>query len=279
MRRRVHAARAGDARTFGSMRSRAATRSAPRRSAPARARRRSRCPRPARSTSPRPRTAARCRCACRSAGRPDRARRSRAATASSRSPAAGSHVAFPEHRRRHARRAARHLEVDRVARLRVRARAPDRRRSPPARRCRSTRDARARRRHDEHPVRRLPHPHVALERLRRRRARQGARRRSPTVSSCRCAATTSGSPTSPPEIAQLGVAGVRRRHRLDRADVVRDLGPHGRVPADARSDAGQRRRAEVADVPDGGRSSTRRSRRSRRRSCSTRCARGPRRRS
>jgi hypothetical protein len=52
------------------------------------------------------------------------------------------------------------------------------------------------------------------------------------------------------EIAALGAQRWAARLRLDRAVELRDLGPHGRVPADARSDQGQRRRPEVADLPD-----------------------------
>ena len=140
------------------------------------------------------------------------------------------------------------------------------------------RAARSRRRYDEHPVRRLPRPHVALERLRRRRARQGRaggrrRRRDAGAQRSRVGRRLLGGDRA------LGVAGVRVRHRLDRADVVRGVGPHGRVPARRptrrRSTPARRsgRRSRPPTRP------TRRSRRCRRRSCSTPCARAPRRRS
>ena len=81
---------------------------------------------------------------------------------------------------------------------------------------------------------------------------QGAARRSPTASRCRCARITSGSATSRRRSRSSGSPKFAVGLPVDRADVDGAVGPHGRVPADTGSDAAERRRAEVADVPDGG---------------------------
>ena len=98
----------------------------------------------------------------------------------------------------------------------------------------------------------------------------GLRRRS----SCRCARITSGSPTSRTRSPRSASTKWAAALRLDRADLVRGVGSHGRVPA--------RRRIRPRSTParrSGRRSRppmrpTRRSRRCRRRRSSTRCARG-----
>ena len=139
-RRHVHAARARGARASTSMRSSAATRSAPPRSAAARPRR-SICRRPARSTSSRPRTAAPVPVRVQVVpGAGQTSRRCRRRTASPR--IAGGRLArrVRGDRRRHGRCAAGPVGRDRVARLRVRARAQDRRPSSRTRRREVDRD-------------------------------------------------------------------------------------------------------------------------------------------